>query len=264
MKKNVFITGSGSGLGKNAAVELARRGHTVFASVHYKNEISDLERIAKKENLKLVAFKLDILDEEDRNIILNYPIDVLICNAAVGDSGSVSEVFVDRIEYAFRINVFANLRLVQLALQNMIEQKHGRIIFLSSLVGRIPLPFLSPYCATKSAIETFATCLRSEMKELTSANIEVGIIEPGAYATGFNWENTQKKWKWMEKQSYFLDRLDSIQKKEEIMWNLLERRNYRSIIKKYIRVVEDKKLKHRYYAPWWQAMFVQLGRIIGM
>lgn len=264
MKKNIFITGSGSGLGKNAAIELARRGHTVFASTHYRNEVSDLESIAKKENLKLVAFPLDILEEADRNLILNYPIDVFICNAAVGDSGSVSEVFVDRIEYVFRTNVFANLRLVQLVLQNMIEQKHGRIIFLSSMVGRIPLPFLSPYCASKAAIESFATCLRQEMKELPSANIEIGIIEPGAYATGFNWENSEKKWKWMEKQSYFLPNLTKLNREENIMWKLLEQRNYRSIIKQYVRVVEDKKLKHRYFAPWWQAMFVQLGRILGM
>lgn len=185
MKKNVFITGSGSGLGKNAAIELARRGHTVFASTHYRNETTELEMIAKKENLKLVSFPLDILDESNRNLVLNYPIDVLICNAAVGDSGSVSEVFVDRIEYVFQTNVFANLRFVQLALQNMIEQKHGRIIFLSSMVGRIPLPFLSPYCASKAALETFATCLRMEMKKLPSVNIEIGMIEPRSLCNRF-------------------------------------------------------------------------------
>lgn len=84
--KKVFITGAGSGLGKNAAIELARRGHIVYASTRYTNEIPDLERIAKKENLKLYAFRLDILDEVARKSILKYDIDVLICNAAIGDS----------------------------------------------------------------------------------------------------------------------------------------------------------------------------------
>lgn len=263
--KKIFITGAGSGLGKNAAIELARRGHIVYASTHYSNEIPDLERIAKKENLKLYSFRFDILDEAIRNSILKYDIDVLICNAAIGDSGSVAEVFVDRIETVFNTNIFCNLRLVQLVLQNMIKnKKEGRIIFLGSMAGRIPIPFLSPYCASKFALEAFATCLRKEIKKLHDIHIQVGIIEPGAYATGFNKENNEKKWTWMKKNSYFLNQLEPLKIKEELTWNFLEVKPYHSILKKYIHAVEDKKMKHRYCAPWYQAFFVQLGRILGM
>lgn len=262
-KKAVLITGAGSGLGKRAAIELARRGHKVYATTHYSNQIGKLEFISKKEHLDITSFKLDILMEKDRNLILDYDIDVLICNAAIGDSGSVADIFIDRTQKVFETNVFCNLRLTQLALRKMITQKKtGRIIFLSSLAGRIPFAFLSPYCASKASIEIFATCLRKEMKKLNHTNIEVSIIEPGAYATGFNKENNEKKYNWMYDNSYFKNQVEEIRKKEKKLWNVIEVKPYDSIVRKYIRAVEDRHLKHRYSAPWWQTIGVQIGRIL--
>jgi len=262
--KKVFITGAGSGLGMEAAIELARRGHTVYASTHYENEVEKLKELAKKENLNLVSFKLDILEERDREQIKNYDIDVFIANSAIGDSGSVAEIEIQRIEKVFNTNIFANLKTIQIALQNMIEKHNkGRIIFISSLVGRIPMPFLSPYCASKFAIEGFATCLRKELKKLPEAKIEVGIIEPGAYATGFNKENNEKKYMWMYDKSYFKGVVNNLRTEEEKVWNFLEIKPFNSIINKYVKAVEDKHLKHRYTAVWWQALGIQLARIFG-
>lgn len=264
-KKTVLITGSGTGLGKQAVIELAKRGHKVIATTHYENEASKMKELALKENLDIISFKLDILEEQDRLKVLKYDIDVFIANAAIGDSGSVSEVFISRIEEVFNTNVFANMKLAQIVLAQMIKNnKKGRIVFLSSLAGRIPMPFLSPYCASKAAIEVFATCLRNELKLLKNVNVEIGVIEPGAYATGFNKENNEKKYEWMKQDSYFIKIVDKIQYYEEKLWNLIEVKPYTSIIKRYIKVVETKKLKHRYSAPIIQTFFVQLGRIIGM
>ncbi len=265
--KKVFITGAGSGLGKKAAIALARRGHIIYASVHYSSQIESLTEIAKKENLQLHAFKLDVLIPEERNLILNYDIDVFISNAAIGNSGSVADINIEKIEEVFDTNVFGNLHIIQLALKNMISnKKEGRIVILSSLVGKIPMPFLSPYCASKFALEGFGICLNQEMKilnKLSNTNIKVCLIEPGAYATGFNKENNEKKYKWMYENSYFSKYAGYIRKYEIKIWNFLEQKNFNSIVKKYIKTVEDKKLKFRYTAPWWQSFFVQLGRIIG-
>lgn len=179
LRKSVLITGAGTGLGKEASIELARKGHKVYATVRYENEIGDLVNIAQRENLDLEAFKLDILNKVDRDKLLNYDIDVLICNAAIGDSGSVADIDVDRFRKVFETNVFCNIETTQVVLKRMINEKRkGRIIFTSSLAGRIPFAFLAPYCSSKFAIEGFANCLRKEMKKLTIANIEVGIIEP--------------------------------------------------------------------------------------
>lgn len=267
VKKTVFITGAGSGLGKEAAIQLARRGHTVYASVHYDNQIDELKLLADDESLNLHVFKLDILNEEERFKVLNYDIDVFISNAAIGDSGSVADIPIDKIERVFDTNVFCNLKMIQLVLRNMIEKKrNGRIVILSSIVGRIPIPFLSPYCSSKFALEGFGICLNQEMKilkKLSGIDIKVSLIEPGAYATGFNKENNTKKYEWMNEASYFSRYVNLIKTYDIKVWNFLEQKPYTSIIKKYIRAVEDTKPKFRYTAPWWQALFVQLARIFG-
>lgn len=262
--KTVLITGAGSGLGKEAAILLAKRGHIVYATVHYETEIKPLLEIAKQEHLKLEVFKLDILKETDRNYLLSYDIDILICNAAIGTSGSVSEIPITQIKEVFETNVFCNIQLIQLVLKQMILNKRvGRIVVVSSLVGRIPIPFLSPYCASKSALESFTTCLRQELKLLSDCSIDVCMIEPGAYATGFNKENIAKKYEWMKTKSYFSSILPSLAYWEEKFWNFIEIKPYTSILRKYCKTVEDNHIRLRYTAPWYQSFFIQFGRIFG-
>ena len=149
----------------------------------------------------------------------------------------------------------------------MIEKKKkGKIVFLSSQIGRIALPFLGPYASSKFAIEGFASCLRDEMKilnKLQKTNIQVSIIEPGSYATGFNMETGNKKYAWMYEKSYFSGHVDLIRKVESKVWELTELNKNDSIIRKYLKVVETKKLKRRYIAPWYQAIAIQMLRIFG-
>ena len=171
---------------------------------------------------------------------------------------------IDRFKNVFETNVFSNIAVTQVAIKNFIKQKRGRIIFLSSLAGRITMPFLSPYTASKFAIEGFSMSLRKELKKLDGVKIDVCLIEPGAYKTGFNKENNDKKYEWMQVSSYFKYKLDEIRLNEEKLWNFLESKNFNSIIKKYVKAVEAKNVKKRYTAPFIQSFFVQLGRIIGM
>ncbi len=129
------------------------------------------------------------------------------------------------------------------------------------------MPFLSPYCASKFALEGFGICLNQEMKilnKLSNTNIKVCLIEPGAYATGFNKENNEKKYAWMHTNSFFANYTNFIRIYETKIWNFLEQKPFNSIIKKYVHAVEDKNPKFRYFAPWWQVFFIQLGRIFGM
>lgn len=272
IKKNdffkIFITGAGSGLGKIAAIALARRGYEVFAAVHFSSEIDFFEKMIISENLKIHVFCCDILNSNDRNMIIDCDVDFLLCNAAIGNSGSVCEIAINKIREVFDTNVFAHLECIQLFINDRIKkQKDGRVIILSSLSGRIPIPFLSPYCATKFALDCFGTCLRQEMKilkKLKGIDIDVCLIEPGAYATGFNKENNEKKYKWMDTDSYFSGHINKMKCVETKIWHFLEQKSYDSIIKQYVRAVEDKHAKHRYSAPWWQTLFVQIGRIFGM
>lgn len=85
----------------------------------------------------------------------------------------------------------------------------------------------------------------------------------GAYATGFNKENNEKKYEWMREKSYFAYKERKIKTREERLWNFLEVKPYNSIIKQYIKAVEDEHLKARYTAPKWQSIGVQILRVFG-
>lgn len=259
----ILITGAGSGLGKAASIALCKRGHYVFATTHRQSQADELNYLALKENLNLKSFKLDITLEEDRLLCENLDIDVLINNAAIGDSGSASEVPIDNYRNTFETNVFSALELTQILLKSMMKNKNGRIIFISSLVGRISIPFLSPYTSTKFALEAIATSLKSELKCLNNCKIDVILIEPGAYATGFNQKNIHKQFLWMREKSYFKNNLDKIKKNQYNYFKLVESKSISSIINQYIQAVEDRHPKSRYSAPLFQSMFVQLERILG-
>lgn len=262
--KKVVITGAGSGLGKEAAIMLSKRGHEVIATTQYEKQAKELNILARYSKLPITSFKLDINDKNDRELLNEIDFDVLINNAAIGDSGSIADIDVNRIEKVFETNVFSNIKVTQIALKKLIEKKRGRVIFLSSLAGLVSMPFLGPYCSSKYAIEGFASSLRKEMKKLDGVNIGVGIIEPGAYATGFNKENNDKKYEWMYKDSYFKYKWKDIKEKETRFWNFIEKKDFNSIIKQYIKAVEDKNVKFRYTAPIMQALTVQIIQFLGI
>ncbi len=260
--KRILITGCGSGLGFEAAIALARRGHYVYATTHTEDQANMLNSLNKKYALPLESFKLDILCSEDRMRITDIKIDVLINNAAIGDSGSVAEVDINKYINTFKTNVFAPIELTQLVLNQMISRKKGRIIFLSSLAGRYPIPFLSPYCATKFALEAIAPSLNEELKELKDVNIPVILIEPGSYATGFNQKNISKQFNWMKIDSYFKPYIKQLEKKQYRYFKLSESTNIDTIISEYIKAVEDKHPKKRYIAPTSQGAFIKIRNIL--
>lgn len=133
MYKTVVITGAGSGLGKEAAIALARRGHKVYATTKYDIECEDLKNIAKNEGINLEPFKLDIRIDEDRNKLLDIDFDCLINNAAIGDSGSIAEVKVDRIENVFETNVFSNIKITQIAIKKCCKKIMVELYFYHHL-----------------------------------------------------------------------------------------------------------------------------------
>lgn len=116
-KKTVVITGAGSGLGREAAIELAKRGHSVIATTMYEKQAQEINTLANDRRIDLKSFKLDINLENDRNKLKELDFDVLINNAAIGDSGSIADISVDRIENVFETNVFSNIKITQVALK---------------------------------------------------------------------------------------------------------------------------------------------------
>jgi short-subunit dehydrogenase len=262
MKKTILITGAGTGIGKDTSMALARRGHNVIATTETEEQSLSFQKEIKSGNIDLTIFKLDITNENDRRKLENYDLDVLINNAGIGESGSLAEIDINLLRHNFEVNVFSSFEISQLALRKMFNKKQGTILFISSLAGRITIPFLAPYCMTKFALSSGAEALRREIHKVHK-NIHVSLIEPGGYHTGFNQKNIAKKYVWMTKQSVFYPIIPQIKTTEERQFRITESRTTQSIVRKIVKAAEAKKPKLRYSAPWWQAFGVQLLRMFG-
>jgi short-subunit dehydrogenase len=255
--KRILITGARAGIGFDVAQRLLDNGHTVYVTVHSEPSVAVLKEQLVVYGDRAIVEKLDILKEEDRQKVRDWDLDVLINNAAIGDSGPLDEVPAQRLRDIIETNVIATLQLTQEVLLQMKERRQGRVIFISSLVGLIPAPYMSPYSLTKYAIEGIAGSLRTELKTF---GIHVSVINPGAFKTGFNRKNIQKKYEWLN-----VDKLDPVQakriKKEEAVIYRYEMQSTKSIAKKIVKAVEARFPYRRYFAPWWQGLGVFFLRL---
>jgi short-subunit dehydrogenase len=262
-QKTILITGCRRGIGRDAATALSLRGHHVIATVHREESVEDLKSYAKEKGVQFDVFKLDITDPQDQKKVLDFDIDILINNAGIGETGSLSEVPLERIRKNFETNVFGTLDLTQLALKKMMKKDSGSIIFVSSIAGRIPMAFFGPYAMTKYSLSAAADILRKELKMVTQ-NVHISVIEPGTYHTGFNQDMMATKYTWMDEKSYFYKMLSAIKKQEETTFGLLERKTTKSIVNKIVSAVESNNPRLHYSAPWWQALFVRMVRMFGV
>lgn len=205
MSKTIFITGAGTGLGRGAALELAKKGHRVIATTELTSQKTDLMREAEEKGLDLEVFKLDITNQLDLEQINKYDFDVFVANAAINEGGPLGEVPLERFRALFEVNVFATLESVQYAARKLVKKGSGKIVFMSSMAGISATPYVGPYTATKHALEGIAQTMKSELAEF---GVKVATINPGPYATGFNKRAAEEKWKWYEEKKHFTRKED--------------------------------------------------------
>ena len=261
--KTILITGAGSGIGRDAAFALAARGHRVIATTADEGQATALRAESERRGQRLQVRKLDITDPADRESLRDEPLDVLINNAGVGESGSLAEVDVQRIRQTFEVNLFSTLALSQVALAGMIARRSGTVLFVSSIAGRVPMPFLMPYSMSKFALSAGAAGLRAELDRLR-CGVQVALIEPGAIHTGFNQRMTERKYAWMQQSSYFAGQVEQLRAEETRVFRLLEARSTDGIVAKIVLAAQAKRPRLRYVSPWWQGLGVQLARIFGV
>lgn len=250
----VLITGAASGIGLEVANKLFLKGHEVIITTH---TIKQANLLRKKINKKFKIMKLDITKESDRKKVKNLNIDVLVNHAGIGMGGSISEIPMEKVRENFEVNVFSSFELMQIVLKQMINKGSGKIFITSSLLGIVPMRFLGVYSATKASIISLATALRSELK-LIKSNINISLIEPGAYHTGFNQVMLENKYSWMEKKSYFKEYLDEIREKENKIFKFIEKKNLDSITNKIVEAVESENPKFIIRAPILQVIGIKL------
>ena len=179
MPKTVLITGAGSGFGRGAASQLAKRGHKVIAAVLNDPQAAELARAEPT----LTVVKLDITSAKDIEKVDQWNLDVFVANAAIGQTGPLSLIPLERLRAVFEVNVFGTFAVTQRVAKGMRKRRAGRIIVVSSIGGVRAGVGSGPYTMTKHAIQAFGTALRAELKMF---GVDVCLINPGPYATGFN------------------------------------------------------------------------------
>src|SRR3954469_1484213 len=178
----VLITGCSSGIGRATAERLARGGYTVYATARKPESIADLEGAGCR------TLALDVTDEGSMAAAVRTveeaegAVGVLVNNAGYSQSGAVESVPMEAVRRQFETNVFGLVRMCQLVLPKMREQRWGRIVNVSSMGGRLVFPGGGFYHGTKFAVEAISDALRFEV---AGFGVDVSIIEPGLIRTSF-------------------------------------------------------------------------------
>ena len=179
----VLITGCSSGIGRATAVEAAGRGHTVFATSRDRQGAQDLER---QNGIQTLA--LDVTDRDsirravEAAIAQAGRVDALVNNAGYGQYGAVEDVTFDQWRRQFEVNLFGAIETARAVLPASREARRGTIVNVSSVAGKIAIPFAAPYCASKHALEALSDALRVEVAPF---GIRVVVIEAGPISTRF-------------------------------------------------------------------------------
>ncbi len=167
----ILITGCSSGIGRATAIEAAARGHRVFATARNPETLRDLESRGQIRTLALdVTDAASIRDAVAAVLAEAGHLDALVNNAGYGQYGAAEDVTAEEWRRQFDVNLFGAIEVARAVLPAMREKRRGTIVNVSSVAGKIAIPFAAPYCASKHALEAFSDALRVEVAPSASAS----------------------------------------------------------------------------------------------
>lgn len=182
--KTILITGSSSGIGKATAKHFAENGWNVVATMRSPEKETELTLTENVLVTKLdVEQNATIQDAVKKGIERFGKIHVLLNNAGYGTLGIFESASDEQIQRQFDVNVFGLMRMIKTIMPHFRANKNGLIINISSMGGRLTIPTMSLYHATKFAVEGFTEALSYE---LAAQNVRVKLIEPGMVKTNFS------------------------------------------------------------------------------
>jgi len=181
--RSVIVTGASSGIGRATAQVLRMRGWRVFPTARRDEDIESL----KSEGFEALFANMD--DDVSLRVLVDTVLKLtcgklgaLVNNAGYGQPGALEDLSRETMRAQFETNVFGLQELTNLCLPTLRRQGWGRIVHISSVAGRLALPFMGIYSASKFAIEAMADALRIE---LFDSGIAVCLVEPGSIESSF-------------------------------------------------------------------------------
>lgn len=189
----VLVTGSSGGFGRLICEQALQQGHTVLATMRdpqgrNAQKAEELERRSNDAEGTLHVFDLDVVDDASVEAAIAHAIetagqvDVLVNNAGHGAGGLTEAFTAEQLQRILDVDLVGVHRLNRAVLPHMRKRKSGLIVHISSIMGRIVIPFAAAYTAAKFALEGYAESLAYELKPL---GIDVAIVQPGGFGTGF-------------------------------------------------------------------------------
>lgn len=188
--KTVLTTGANSGLGLATAIEAARRGFRSVGTVRSEAKADAVAKAAADAGVSVDTVLLDVTDAEACESVLAAlgPVYGLVNNAGYGLNGAVEDVPDEEARQLLETMVLAPMRLCRLVLPGMRAAGTGRIVNVSSLMGRITTPLAGWYTGAKHALEAVTDSLRVEV---AGAGVKVVLVEPGGFRTNI-WEDMER------------------------------------------------------------------------
>lgn len=207
--KVVVITGSSRGLGLNMAEEFALAGAKVVLSARNGNELESAKNslVSRRPSIhsdQILIVPCDLTRPEDcRRLIEDATkhwgrVDVLINSAGIIHIGPIEQLPIETYREAMEIDYFGMVQTVQAVLPQMLERGEGRIVNITSIGGKIPVPHLAPYVGSKFAAVGFSETLHAEMrsKGIQVTTVCPGLMRTGSYPNAIVVGNREREYRW--------------------------------------------------------------------
>jgi len=187
-KKVIWITGASSGIGRALSIKFAQEGWIVAASARRENLLQELN----KKNENIYSFPLDVTNiDQCKNIFKSIiekfdDVEISVFGTGIHDPKSEKEFNLEKIRKIMEVNYFGTMNSINSVYSFYNDKKNGQISIISSVAGYRGLPAAGAYCASKSALTSFAESLHFEMKK---KNVRVSLISPGFIKTPMTDQN---------------------------------------------------------------------------
>ncbi|MGW5239291.1 SDR family NAD(P)-dependent oxidoreductase [Monashia sp. NPDC004114] len=188
MSQTALVTGTSTGMGLHTAIELARRGFTVVATMRDTSRRDALDAAASEGGVALDVRSLDVTDHDAARACVESVlddhgrIDVLLNNAGRGAVGTAEQLSMDEVRAQLAVNYLGPVAMTKLVLPSMREHGSGRVLTVTSVGGAVGQPFADAYCGAKFAVEGF---MQSLAPVALAHGVRVSVVEPAAVASDF-------------------------------------------------------------------------------